>query len=104
MREQDNDDMPMPDSEAWGHAAGTSAGGGASRREFLKVSAAVMTGGAAAPLLPGRALAQETLQFFAARKLTPITTYWALDTEAARFARSLEVRTERTYLYFEKRI
>jgi len=52
----------------------------------------------------GRALAQETLQFFAARKLAPITTYWALDTEAARFARSLEVRTERTYLYFEKRI
>ena len=52
----------------------------------------------------GRALAQETLQFFAARKLTPITTYWALDTEAARFARSLEARTERTYLYFEKRI
>lgn len=52
----------------------------------------------------GLALAQETFQFFASKKLTPITTYWALDAEAARFVRSLDAKTERTYLYFEKRI
>src|SRR2546428_11374955 len=52
----------------------------------------------------GLALAQETLQFFAAKKVTPITTYWALDTETARFVRSLDAKTERAYLYFEKRI
>ena len=52
----------------------------------------------------GLALAQETLQFFAAKKVTPITTYWALDTETARFVRSLDAKTERAYLYFEKHI
>lgn len=52
----------------------------------------------------GRALVQETLQFFAAKHLTPITTYWALDAEASRFARGLVAKTERTYLYFEKQI
>lgn len=52
----------------------------------------------------GRALAQEALQFFAAKHLTPVTTYWALDAAASRFARGLGVRTERTYLYLEKQI
>lgn len=52
----------------------------------------------------GMALAQEALQFFHARKLTPITTYWALDMEAGRFVRRLGGKTERTYLYFEKTI
>ncbi len=52
----------------------------------------------------GLALAQEALRFFVSQKLTPITTYWALDAEAARFVRSLDAKTERTYLYFEKRI
>jgi len=52
----------------------------------------------------GLALTQETLQFFASKKLMPITTYWALDTETARFVRSLDAKTERAYLYFEKHI
>jgi hypothetical protein len=33
-----------------------------------------------------------------------MTTYWALDAQSAAFVRSLDARTERTYLYFEKRI
>lgn len=52
----------------------------------------------------GMALVQEALQFFHAKKLQPITTYWALDMQAARFLSSLGGKTERTYLYFEKRI
>ncbi len=52
----------------------------------------------------GMALAQEALQFFAGKKLTPITTYWALDVPASQFVRGLGGRTERTYLYFEKRM
>jgi GNAT superfamily N-acetyltransferase len=52
----------------------------------------------------GMALAHEALQFFHARKLMPITTYWALDTDAAQFVRRLGGKTERTYLYFEKKI
>lgn len=52
----------------------------------------------------GTALAQEALQFFAGKKLAPITTYWALDAPASQFVRGLGGRTERTYLYFEKRI
>jgi len=52
----------------------------------------------------GMALAQEALEFFHAKKLQPLTTYWALDASAARFLRRLGGKTERTYLYFEKRI
>jgi GNAT superfamily N-acetyltransferase len=52
----------------------------------------------------GTVLIQEALQFFAASHVTPMTAYWALDVPAAGFARSLDARTERTYLYFEKRI
>lgn len=52
----------------------------------------------------GTALVQEAMQFFHTKHLTPVATYWALDARAAGFVRSLKVRTERTYLYFEKRI
>lgn len=52
----------------------------------------------------GTALVQEALQFFSANHFTPIATYWALDPQSAGFVRSLNARTERTYLYFEKRI
>ena len=52
----------------------------------------------------GTVLVQEALQFFSAKHFTPMTTYWALDAPSAAFARSLDARTERTYLYFEKRI
>lgn len=52
----------------------------------------------------GTALVQEALQFFSANHFTPMTTYWALDPQSAGFVRSLNARTERTYLYFEKHI
>lgn len=52
----------------------------------------------------GMALAREALQFLQARKLAPVTTYWAMDAAAAAFVRSLGGRTERTYLYFEREI
>jgi GNAT superfamily N-acetyltransferase len=52
----------------------------------------------------GTVLAQEVLQSFHTKHLTPVTTYWALDPSAAGFVRSLDVHTERTYLYFEKRL
>lgn len=52
----------------------------------------------------GMALAQQALQFFHDKKLTPITTYWGLDAPASRFVRGLGGKTERAYLYFEKRI
>ncbi len=52
----------------------------------------------------GTVLAQEALQFFSANHFMPMTTYWALDAQSAAFVRSLDARTERTYLYFEKRI
>lgn len=50
----------------------------------------------------GSALVHHALQFFASRKVSPITTYWAVDAAAARFARALGARTERTYLYLER--
>jgi GNAT superfamily N-acetyltransferase len=52
----------------------------------------------------GTVLAQEALQFFHTKHLTPVATYWALDARSAGFVQSLDARTERTYLYFEKRI
>ena len=50
----------------------------------------------------GSALVHQALQFFAFRKVSPITTYWAVDAAAARFARALGAKTERTYLYLER--
>jgi hypothetical protein len=44
----------------------------------------------------------QALQFFASRSVSPITTYWAVDSAAARFARTLGAKTERTYLYLER--
>jgi ribosomal protein S18 acetylase RimI-like enzyme len=52
----------------------------------------------------GSALVHAALQFFASRGVAPITTYWAVDTAAARFARVLGAKTERTYLYLERRL
>ncbi len=52
----------------------------------------------------GMVLAQEALQVFHAKHLISVTTYWALDPSAAGFVRSLNAQTERTYLYFEKRL
>jgi ribosomal protein S18 acetylase RimI-like enzyme len=50
----------------------------------------------------GSALVHQALQFFASRNVSPITTYWAVDAAAARFARALGARTERTYLYLDR--
>jgi len=50
----------------------------------------------------GSALVHHALQFFASRSVPPITTYWAVDAAAARFARALGAKTERTYLYLER--
>jgi ribosomal protein S18 acetylase RimI-like enzyme len=50
----------------------------------------------------GSALVHHALQFFASRSVPPITTYWAVDAVAARFARALGAKTERTYLYLER--
>ncbi len=52
----------------------------------------------------GRGLAHQVMQFFQAKSAPPITTYWGLDRDAARFARALGARTERTYLYFERQL
>ena len=50
----------------------------------------------------GSALVHHALQFFQGKGVPPITTYWAVDTAAARFARALGARTERTFLYVER--
>lgn len=50
----------------------------------------------------GSTLVHHALQFFAAKSVPPITTYWALDAAAARFARALGARTERVFLYVER--
>jgi GNAT superfamily N-acetyltransferase len=50
----------------------------------------------------GAALVHQALQFFGSRNVSPITTYWAVDAAAARFARALGAKTERTYLYLER--
>lgn len=50
----------------------------------------------------GSALVHHALRFFAARAVPPMTTYWALDAAAARFARALGAKTERTFLYLER--
>ncbi len=52
----------------------------------------------------GAALAFAALEFCRARKVRPITTYWALDPGAARLAQRLGATTERTYLYLQKSI
>jgi len=50
----------------------------------------------------GSALVHHALQFFQAKAVPPITTYWAVDAAAARFARALGARTERTFVYVER--
>lgn len=52
----------------------------------------------------GRALAHQALQFIRAAHVPAVTTYWGTDGIAARFIHALGVRTERTYLYFERRL
>jgi N-acetylglutamate synthase-like GNAT family acetyltransferase len=51
----------------------------------------------------GTALALEVLQFVR-EELVIIGTYWALDAAASAFCQRLRCTTERTYLYFEKRL
>jgi GNAT superfamily N-acetyltransferase len=50
----------------------------------------------------GSALVRHAMEFFSARDVPPITTYWAIDAAAARFARALGAKTERTFLYLER--
>jgi ribosomal protein S18 acetylase RimI-like enzyme len=50
----------------------------------------------------GSALVHHALQFFTAKGVSPLTTYWGVDSVAARFARGLGARTERTFLYVER--
>lgn len=50
----------------------------------------------------GSALVHQALQFFTSKNASPITTYWAVDAAAARFARTLGAKTERTFLYLER--
>jgi GNAT superfamily N-acetyltransferase len=50
----------------------------------------------------GSALVRHAMEFFAARDVPSITTYWAIDAAAARFARTLGVKTERTFLYVDR--
>lgn len=50
----------------------------------------------------GRALAHAAQQFFHAKRVPAITTYWGTDTAAAAFIHAIGARTERTYLYFER--
>ena len=50
----------------------------------------------------GRTLAHAAHQFFQAKRVPSVTTYWGTDVAAARFIRALGARTERTYLYFER--
>lgn len=52
----------------------------------------------------GTALTHAALSFLHAKELPAVSTYWALDAQAAGFARSLGCSTERTYLYFERRL
>lgn len=52
----------------------------------------------------GGALAGTALEFCRTRHIKAVTTYWALDAGAARLAQQLGSKTERTYLYLEKRI
>lgn len=50
----------------------------------------------------GRTLAYAAHQFFQAKRVPSVTTYWGTDIAAARFIRTLGARTERAYLYFER--
>jgi cytosine/adenosine deaminase-related metal-dependent hydrolase len=60
MRDEYPGDPAAPDTlEGGGQAASAAPRGGTARREFLKASAGLVAGGAAAQMLPGRALAQE---------------------------------------------
>jgi len=52
----------------------------------------------------GRALAGQALQFFHDRRVPSVTTYWGTDAAAVRFVHALGARTERIYLYFERRL
>jgi len=52
----------------------------------------------------GGALAGTALEFCRTQHIKAVTTYWALDAGAARLAQHLGSKTERTYLYLEKRI
>ncbi len=50
----------------------------------------------------GSALVHHALQFFHDRGVPFITTFWAVDTAAARFARAMGARMERIYIYVER--
>ncbi|MDQ7843296.1 MAG: GNAT family N-acetyltransferase [Armatimonadota bacterium] len=50
----------------------------------------------------GRALAAEALQFFRARRVPAVTTYWGTDSGAIRLARAIGAKTERVFLYFQR--
>lgn len=52
----------------------------------------------------GRALAHQALRFIQARRVPAVATYWGTDPAAAQFVRALGARTERTYLYLERRL
>jgi GNAT superfamily N-acetyltransferase len=52
----------------------------------------------------GSALAGAALEFCLARHVKPITTYWALDSGAARLVQRLGATTERAYLYLQKNL